>query len=105
MRACQVPRMPHLLRFFSMTSTPSMSGVQMRAVTPSAALPVLGFTMDCLHMTVNMPERAPEVDHFFSPFRMKYLPSSLSSQRVSWPPASQPTLGSEREKADRVSFA
>ena len=44
--------------------------MQMRAVTPSLTLPVFSFFTICLHMTVNMPESAPEVDHFFSPFRM-----------------------------------
>ena len=33
------------------------------------------------------------------------MPSALSSQRVSWPPASQPTFGSERQNALSVDFA
>ncbi len=70
MRACQVPRMPHLLRFFWKMSMPSMSGVQTRAVTRSLVLPDLGSVIFCLAMTVNRPEMAPEVAHFFSPLRM-----------------------------------
>ena len=70
MRACQVPRMPHLERLRLKISTPSMSGVQMSAVTTSFCLPVLGSVTFCLHITVKRPLSAPLVAHFFSPLRM-----------------------------------
>ena len=76
----------------------------MRAVTLSLAFPVLGSTIFCLPITVKMPDRAPLVAHFFRPDRMMKSPFSSFSIRVSWPPASQPTLGSERQKAERVSL-
>ena len=70
MRACQVPRMPHLERLRLKISTPSMSGVQMSAVTASFSLPVFGSLIFCLAITVKSAESAPEVAHFFSPFTM-----------------------------------
>ena len=70
MRACQVPRMPHFERLRLKMSTPAMSGVQMSAVTASFVLPVFGSVILCFAITVNRPESAPEVAHFFSPFRM-----------------------------------
>jgi hypothetical protein len=70
MRACHVPRMPVLERFFSKMSTPSMSGVTISAVTPVFLFPVFGSVTCCLAITVNIPAMAPEVDHFFSPLRM-----------------------------------
>ena len=51
-------------------STPSMSGVQIRAVTLSFSLPVLGSVIRCFAITVKSPESEPEVAHFFSPLRM-----------------------------------
>ncbi len=64
-RACQVPRIPHLDRFFWKMSTPGMSGVQTSAVTfclPSGIV--------CRAITVKIAESAPLVAHFFSPLRM-----------------------------------
>ncbi len=105
MRACQVPRIVHLDRLRLKMSTPSMSGVTIRAVTRSDSLPVFGSTTFCLPITVKRPDRAPEVAHFFSPETMVNEPSSFFTKRVSCPPASQPTLGSERQKAESVSVA
>ena len=51
--------------------TPSMSGVQMSAVTPSLLFPVLGSSIRCLHITVRTPLVAADVLHFFSPFTTK----------------------------------
>ena len=62
--------MPHFERLRLKMFTPSMSGVQMSAVTASFSLPVFGSVIFCLAITVNRPESAPEVAHFFSPLRM-----------------------------------
>ncbi|MDP7401511.1 MAG: hypothetical protein QF351_06335, partial [Phycisphaerales bacterium] len=65
---------------------PSMSGVQIKAVTLSLAFPVFGSTIFCLPITVKMPDNAPLVAHFFRPERMMKSPFSSFSIRVSCPP-------------------
>jgi hypothetical protein len=67
MRACQLPRMPHLARLRLKISTPSMCGVTISAVMASFSSPVSGSRSRCLAITVIRPASAPDVAHFFSP--------------------------------------
>ena len=61
--ACQLPRMPHLLRLFLTISNPGRSGVTRNAVTFSHIVPFSETGVRAI--TVNIPAKAAFVAYFF----------------------------------------